>query len=314
VTAISSPGKTGARTLLDLRFDRFGLADPRQPGRPSYLKGRGLRITAAAPAALDLTAPVPDFEAVLDLPDAEVPDLSVYNALLPEETGLSLLSGHGRARMHLTASTASHKAQGLAVLSSDAAKFQFQNLELLGSLTLRAPLVSPDLESRRFDLKGIRLELDGVSYQDIGAEAPAEPAGWWARAQLDSGSLVWGSPLSLRGHGRIDMKNSGPLLTLFAQRSRFLKWFDDVLNVENVTAEGMVRLGNGAVQIESLQATGGPLELRTRMTFSKTRRLGDLYVRYGRLAAGIELRDGQRNVRLRHALEWYESGQGESGR
>jgi hypothetical protein len=212
-------------------------------------------------------------------------------------------------RLHLAASTADRKAKGSAVLSSAAAKIQFQNLELLGSLTLRAPLVSPDLASRRFDLKGLRLELAGISYRDIAAEAPADPGGWWARAQLDSGTLVWGSPLSLRGRGRIDMKNSGPLLTLFAQRSRVFKWFDDALNVENVTAVGVVRLGNGAVQIESLQATGGPLELRTRMVFSKTRKLGDLYLRYGRLAAGIELRDGERNLRLRHALEWYESGQ-----
>jgi hypothetical protein len=45
------------------------------------------------------------------------------------------------------------------------------------------------------------------------------------------------------------------------------------------------------------------------MIFSKTQRMGDLYLRYGRLAAGIELRDGQRNFKLRRPLEWYESRQ-----
>ena len=71
-----------------------------------------------------------------------------------------------------------------------------------------------------------------------------------------------------------------------------------------------MRLGNGAVEVESLQATGGPLEIRTRMDFSKTRRWGDLFVRYGRLAAGVELRDGQRSIKLVHPLEWYEGQQG----
>jgi hypothetical protein len=82
------------------------------------------------------------------------------------------------------------------------------------------------------------------------------------------------------------------------------------LNVENVTARGAVRLGNGAVEVESLQASGGPLEIRSRMDFSKTRRWGDLFVRYGRLAAGIELRDGQRSIKLVHPLEWYEGQRG----
>ncbi len=310
VNAAVEPGKSGALTSLRVRFERFGLADSRRKGRPAYIRGRGLHITAVASGALDLAAPVPEFEASLDLPDAEVPDLAVYNVLIPEATGLSILSGRGRVRMRLQASTATRQAKGSATLSSDAAKVQFQNLEMAGRLTLRAPLASPDLAGRRFDLKGMRLELDGVSYQDIEAEAPEEPSPWWMRAELDAGSVVWGAPLSLRGEGRIDMKNSGPLLTLFTQRRRFLRWFDDALNVENVKAHGVLRLGNGVVAIESLQATGGSLEVRSRMIFSKLRRRGDLYIRYGRLAAGIELLDGQRSFKLRRPLEWFESRRG----
>ncbi|HEY7214998.1 MAG TPA: hypothetical protein VIC28_10235 [Thermoanaerobaculia bacterium] len=304
------PGGSGPLTTLRVRFEQFGLTDERRKGRPAYVRGRGLRITAVSRGALDLTAPVPDFDATLDLPDAEVPDLAAYNALIPEETGFSILSSRGRVRMHLEASTATRKATGSATLSSDAGRIQFQNLELRGNLTLRAPLVSSDLATRKFDLKGTRLELDDVSYQEVTAAAPAEPTPWWLRAELESGTLVWGAPLSLRGAGRIDMKSSGPLLTLFAQRSRFLRWFDDALNVENVAAHGVLRIGDGAVEIESLQATGGPMEVRSRMIFSKARKRGDLYLRYGRLAAGIELRDGRRDFKLRHALEWYESRQG----
>jgi hypothetical protein len=306
VEASVTPGKT----VLGVRFDRFGLEDLRRKGRPDYLQGRGLRISAVTPTALDLAAPLPDFQTTVDIPDAEVPDLTVYDALLPAEGGLSILGGRGRARLHLEASTATRKTTGSATLTSDAAKIRFQNVELQGNLMLRAPLTSPDLDSRRFDLKGTRLELDGITYRNVDAKNEEEPAGWWARAELEGGSIVWGTPLSLRGQGKVDMKSSGPLLALFAERSRFLRWFDDVLNVENVLARGGLRIGNGVVEIESLQATGGALELRSRMIFSKDRRLGDLYVRYGRLAAGIELRGKERNFKLRRPLEWYESRRG----
>jgi len=295
------------RTALRVRFDRFVLEDLRQPGRPDYIRGQGLQLGAVTPAALDLTAPMPDFDATLDMPDAEVPDLTVYDALLPREAGLWIVSGRGRARLHLEASTATNRTRGTAVLTSDAARVRFQNLELSGRLALNAPLVSPDFASRRFDLRGTQLTLDGVSYRNVEDPDGKEIPGWWARAALSGGSIVWGAPLSLRGEGKIDMKSSGPLLTLFAERSRVLRWFDDVLNVENITARGVVKVGDGKVQVESLQATGGALEVRSRMIFSKTQRLGDLYVRYGRLAAGIELRDGKRNLKLRRPLDWYES-------
>ncbi|HEV2851298.1 MAG TPA: hypothetical protein VHC97_00685 [Thermoanaerobaculia bacterium] len=306
LSASVAPGRSGPVTSLNLRFDRFGLEDLRRKGRPDYIRGSGLRISAAAPGALDLTAPPPDFDAVVDLPEAEVPDLSVYDALLPDQAGLAIMGGQGRARLHLEVSTATRKARGSATLTSKEAQVQLQNLLLQGNLLLQAPLASPDLDSRRFDLKGTRLVLDRISYRDVGADGPAEAAPWWARAEIESGSIVWGAPLSLQGQGKAEMKNAGPLLTLFAQRSRFLRWFDDVLNVENVTARGTLRMGDGNVQIESLQATGGPLEVRSRMIFSKDRRLGDLYLRYGRLAAGIELRDGQRKLKLRRPLDWYE--------
>ncbi len=311
VNASVAPGKSGKPlTSLAVRFDRFGLEDLRRKGRPDYLRGRGLRISAVSPGALDLTGAVPDFDATLDIPDAEVPDLAVYDALLPQEAGFAITGGQGRARMHLEVSTATRKTRGNATLTSDEARVQVQNVLLRGNLKLQAPLVSPDLDSRRFDLQGTRLDLEGVSYQDVSAEGPAEPMPWWARARIQSGSIVWGAPLSLRGQGQVDMKNAGPLLALFSQHSRLLSWFDDVLNVENVTARGALSMGNGVLEIESLQATGGPLEVRSRMIFAKERRRGDLYVRYGRLAAGVELRDGKRTLRLRRPLEWFESRRG----
>ncbi|PYQ63041.1 MAG: hypothetical protein DMF53_11430 [Acidobacteria bacterium] len=310
VTVAVAQEGAAVQTALRVRFNRFVFEDLRQKGWPDYLRGQGLLFSAVIPAALDLTGPVPDFNATLDLPDAEVPDLTVYDALLPKEGGLWIVSGRGRARLHLEASTATNRTRGSALLTSDAARVRFQNLEIAGRLALRAPLASPDLANRKFDLKGTRLELADISYRNVESKNEEELPSWWARAELNGGSIVWGTPLSLRGEGKVDMKNSGPLLALFSERSRFLRWFNDALNVENVTARGAVRLGNGAVEVESLQATGGPLEIRTRMDFSKTRRWGDLFVRYGRLAAGIELRDGQRSIKLVHPLEWYEGGRG----
>ncbi|HXT52485.1 MAG TPA: hypothetical protein VN811_15700, partial [Thermoanaerobaculia bacterium] len=79
------PGPKQPHTALRLRFDRFGLADQRRPRQAPYLRGTGLRIAAVAAEAVDLASPVQDFDATVDLIDGELPDLAVYDALLPAE-------------------------------------------------------------------------------------------------------------------------------------------------------------------------------------------------------------------------------------
>ncbi len=303
------PGPTQPRTALRVRFERFDLADRRRPRQAPYLRGRGLRIAAVAPAAVDLASPVQDFDATVDLTDGELPDLAVYDALLPAEAGLSLRGGRGRAQLHLQASTATRRATGNLVVTAADARFRFQNVDARGRLTLRAPLVTPDLTSNRYDLAGARLELEDVAYEDA-AGAVAGGTGWWARAEVTKAALVWGHPLALRGAARVRMKDSGPLLALFANKSRLVRWFDEALRVEGVEAQAAFRLDRDLVQIDSLDATAATrdVELRSRMRFSKAQRRGDLYVRYGRLAAGVALRDGRRDFVLRHPLEWFTDG------
>ncbi|HXT49889.1 MAG TPA: hypothetical protein VN811_02545, partial [Thermoanaerobaculia bacterium] len=305
---VVEPGPAQPRTALRLRFDRFGLADQRRPGQAPYLRGTGLRIAAIAPEAVDLASPVQDFDATVDLVDGELPDLAVYDALLPAEAGLSLHGGRGRAQLHLQASTATRRASGNLALTSGDARFRFQDLELRGRLALRAPLRTADLMSNRYDLAGAHLDLDDVQYAS--GSGASGGAGWWARAELGKAALIWGDPLSLRGEGQVHMRDSGPLLALFAAKSRLVRWFDDALRVEGVDAQATFRLDRDLVQIESLHATAQTrdLELRSRMRFSKAQRRGDLYVRYGRLAAGVALRDGKRDLVLRRPLEWFTGG------
>ena len=79
-----------------------------------------------------------------------------------------------------------------------------------------------------------------------------------------------------------------------------------MLSVEGIIAQGVLRIDRGVVAIDSFQATGGNLTVRSRMSFSKDRKQGDLLVRYGLLSAGVGLLDGQRSFKLIRPQEWFE--------
>jgi hypothetical protein len=315
VTLAVDPVDPQARPAFRVHLDRFGFADLRQAGHPVYVRGvrgRGLEMKANAAGGLDLAGAVPDFDASLAMTDAEVPDLRVYNALLPEGAGFAILSGAGRVGLRLALSTATGKTRGTAFLTSNAARVQVQDLDVQGRVALQVPFSSPDLQNRHFDLDGVQVTLDRVVYGEGGQgdEARSRSPDWWARARIADGAVVWGQPLSLHAAGAVEMRDSGPLIALFSERNRLVKWFDQVLSVEGVTAQGVLRIENGVVAIESFQAKGGNLEVHSRMRFSKTRKAGDLLVRYGRLVAGVELLDGKRDFKLIRAQEWFDSRAG----
>lgn len=304
IVAAVNDGAGGPRLNLDARLDRFAVEDG---PRARYLEGGGLVVKVASAEAVQLGAQPADLSAVVDLPEASLPDLSAYNALLPPGADVNLLPGSGRVRLHLELDGASHTGKGQLTFSSESAHLRVQELVVGGRLRLEAPLVSPALLERRFELDGARLTLEPATYHEMGdaAEEPVHP--WWARAEMPDASLTMGRPITFDGSLEVEMKDSGPFLALFAQRRRFLRWFTDVLLVEGVSAQARVKLDGTAVTVDPLEVSSDKITLASRMRFSAGAKEGDLFVTYGNLAVGIELRDGKRDFKLLKAREWFES-------
>jgi hypothetical protein len=289
-------------------FKQFTVEGSRAEGSAPYIRGQGLAIDVTS-TDLDLATPVSDLKASLDLPRAQVPDLRAYNAYLPEGAGAEILGGSGTIDLHLDFDDAADTARGRIRLGSNDLRVRFQELELGGTLKLETPLVSRNLKRREFALSGARLDLDRVSYSEPGAVDSGPPT-WWAHLRLTDGTMTWTRPLALRSRAEVRMKDSGLLLNLVAQRKGFLHWFEGVLNVEDVTARGELAIGDGAIVIDPLRVLGGKLDLRSRFRFSREHKLGDVYLRYGRLATGIALRDGKRDFKILGPEAWFERREG----
>ena len=295
---------------LGVTFGRFEVKPGEGSNPAPYLRGRGLRLTVSS-RDLDLATPVSDLRVRVDLPNGEVPDLRAYNAFLPAGAGVSILSGAGKVRLGLSLDAAKQTGEGEAVLTTDLVGFRFQDLAVNGRLALRGVLSTSDLESRRFALAGSTLALDRVRYETVGDE-PKEEAdpSWWARLKLTDGSILWKRPPVIDGKVRIEMKSADPILELFAQKKRYLGWFQDLVHIEDILADGNLRLDGDALEISPLQVLGNRFDLRSRLRFSRAGAQGDLYVRYRRLSLGIALDKGKRDFKLRRPLEWYESRAG----
>jgi autotransporter translocation and assembly factor TamB len=302
VTAATPP-----RASIDVVFPSYEMADAE--GEAAYLRGRGLRIEMGS-GELDLTKVVEDLKARVTAKGAEIPDLTVYNAYLPAGAGLSVRGGHGNLDLRLDLDQSAGTSNGALELSSPDAVIEFADVLLEGKLAVASKMHSGDLEKHRFDVSGTELRLEEVSFHEIGGEASPDNEGWWARLTLASGEVDWQRPMTLDARADVRMKDSGFLLSLASRRKRFLSWFKGVLDEQDVVATAQVKVGGGSIVIDPLRAEGGKLEVRARMRLAKARRRIDLFVRHGHLAAGLELRDGARDIKLLRPEAWYDSRAG----
>lgn len=302
ITGQVERGAKGDLARILVAFDQFGISG--DEGQ-TLVTGRGLTVSAVSPD-VDLTRPVRSLSAEIKLDEGDVLDLAAYNQYLPEGMGIGIVSGRGKVGFRLQLDPIAKTGHGEVKLQAQNVKARLPELELDGELTVQAKLDSSDLLARRFDLSGSRLSLTGVTLRGEGDDGPLLAPGWWARLELGRASGVWERPLTLSGTARLTMRDPGLLVVLFASKKKTMGWLTEILDVQNVTAQGELRLAQGALSIDPLHATTGKLDLRSRLLFAAGRRRGDLLVRWGRLAAGIELRDGKRDWKLLGAEEWFE--------
>jgi hypothetical protein len=199
------------RTDIAIVMEQFTLAPEAAPERID-LRGRDLRLDLAS------TGPLASFHeklrARLRFDDAQVPDLRSYNRYLPGDSA-RLLGGSGRASADIRLDNAGEMLGGRMRVRGDGVRMALGPSRLAGDVDLDGRLSQLQGGGRRYAVEGLTVRLDKVRLEEVGAGADAD-ASWWARMQLDQGTLDWREPFEVAGEGRVEMRDASVLLGLFA--------------------------------------------------------------------------------------------------
>ncbi len=282
---------------VGLAIERFDVAAADAPDRP-LVQGRDLRIDLTASDGLD---GVRAAQAQLRFEQAEVPDLRAFNVYLPD-ADLRLLGGRSRLSGDLALDAAGEIATGRVRVEGRDGRVRLGRLSFAGDFDLDGRLTRADLAAGRFDLDGSTLRLDRVQVLDSGRSAGER---WWARIGVTRGHVVAGRPLSLHSQASIEMQDIGLLLTLFAQRSDYPRWVLGLADKGRLRATGQMQVKGDSIVFDHVEAANDRFDVKARMRIADARAYGDLLLRWGVLALGIELRDEERDLHLIGAKDWY---------
>jgi hypothetical protein len=300
-------GRPGGREgRLALVFDSFQLQRRGYP-RP-HVRGRGLRIDAVseAPRLSQLFLPR---SVAIDMPLAEVPDLTFYNAYLPRRPALALTGGSGRISGSFRAAAPDWKGTGDLRLTARGVGARFEEKRLRGNVDVHTRLRAVDLDDRRYDISGSDFELTEVVLSGAGGAKGAVAPPWFARVHLDRAVLAPGAPVFLRASLESMLSDPRPLIVLFAppERSRMLGWVDRLLDIQGVGATADLTVGRDYLDVAHLAVAGGKAQLLGRLRFAGSTRRGILYASYGAFDVGLELAGAKRDWKILRPKRWFES-------
>lgn|GEM_PF-2052275 len=298
---IEAHGKRPIRSsVLQAELDRFDLSWKNGPRR--YVRGEGLQLTVTGPE-IYLGGPVemPHVQLRIDLPESEVPDVTVYNSLLPAASGLRLTSGRGYLSGHLEYDTETDLGRADLTLRASSLGARHESTDLTGDFRLTTHIPELRLRERLFHLDDTRLDIRRAGL----ADQPME-AGWWMVVEMPQSLLRLGAEPGLQGRIRASMRDSSPLTAYLVSRKRALRWIDGALTLEDVDLAADFQGRPGLYGIRDIEITGHNLEILGEMRIGEREHSGLFHLKAGPLSVGFEMLDGKKDLKILHSRQWFE--------
>lgn len=298
--AVIEAAADGSRqSRVDVAMTRFEAAPAARSSR-KFVTGNDLRLELVSDAQLQR---MPDtLRARLRFERATVPDLTVFNPYLPNDT-LRFRGGSGVLTGDLQVDADGDVGTGTLRVDGRQARLAVADVDLRGDIAIDARLRRGNLQRGNFALGGSRVSVRNVAFTERGGTSRS---GWWATVELDDGRVAWKQPSSADGRIRARMKDVGFLLALFADRADYPGWIGRVVDDGEARLEGRWAWRDDALVLDRMHAANDRFKVDARLRLQGDARHGDLHVGWGRLGVGVELQGAQRRFHLRNARQWYD--------
>ncbi len=251
----------------------------------------------------NLANPFQTAELSVDMPDFEIPDLSVFNRYIPESTPIEIISGAGRMSYHFTATHELGSLGGRLELEVLGAEARGEKLDFKGNIRITTLLQNGSARERKFDISGTKIEIGNVQLTEKGEVAEEE---WWMILKLPEARMVFSSPSDIRTLVDIDMKDTRPIVALLDAKKELSGIAKRLMTIDHVAVDAYVDVDRSGVDIRDLVVTGDRLRMMGDISIKDKRRDALMYVHLGMFRIGLEIDDGKKDLKFLRPLKWFE--------
>jgi hypothetical protein len=271
------------------------------------ISGSGLTLDAVW-HGLSIAGRVPATRAEVIVPSATIHDVSTFNAVIPEQENLVLVSGTGVVEARLVVND--QIADGTLDLVAEEIVLRSKEAPFRGDLEIHAKLARGDLPAKRFDFSGTTLLLDSVVDTSLSEKKQEKLDAWFCDLEVGEGELIIDKPLSINGDVRLKMHDSRPVIAVLKDLGAGPKWLSMAPNIKDIDGTMKVDIRKGALAFEDLDMTGDGFEALGWMSVEDKKADGRLFVRFKSVMAGVSLDQGKTKIQLSKPRQWFEDESG----
>jgi hypothetical protein len=285
---------------INLVFSQFGLQ--RKGETAPLVTGQGLSLRGKA-AELGVVEQLGDFELVLEIPDSEMPDISFLANRLPKSMGVSVNEGRAILKGRMKVSGNDKEAQGKFQLLGEDLKGSFRNMDYDMDLELTSRVSGKQLDDFRVELKGTEFKLFNGTFDNEVVEVDDL---WWMTVSVPNGFANLAEPLELDAEVDLSMKDTRAVIAMFAEVKDWIRHFDGILTVNDVTGGARITAANQKLSVRELELGGDRLDFMAELQLSEEENNGIFWGKLGILSFGLERIGEETNWKMINGREWYE--------
>ena len=259
-----------------------------------YLKGSGLSAAITGTLA-EMLRPKGEVSVTIDLPESDVPDLTVYNRYLKAGESVEILSGTGRLASHLETSAAKNEGHGSINLKAQGVILNVKDRPIVADVISNSVFFAPDLKKHVFSLDGTTIRLKNVvvgTPDQTPQDTEVEDEKWWCDIEITDGELRFGKPIELDLNTTLTARDADPVVALMSKTQKGEGRLDKLLGIKDLGGSARILVQNGFTALLDIQAEGGRAELLGDLCMSRGYQTGLFYISYGILSLTAEI-DGE---------------------
>jgi hypothetical protein len=222
----------------------------------------------------------------LKLHSARVRDMRIYNAYLPPNTPLSLVSGGATLAGDLRLQP--DRAEGQLLLAGEDIGVKWDQQELSGDLKVDLLVRDGSAKDLRFDITGSSVMLEGFRVTGTSGSA----SDWHALLQLDETEVRWHKPMHLNMHAYVTVKDTRPFVELLDKVRGKHDWIDNLLTLESPAGHLRLAVDADTAVIEDAMLGAPQLGIHAKGRAAASAREAMLLVRWHNLSGALELQNG----------------------
>jgi hypothetical protein len=280
-----------AESHAEVLLDEFALSIPGEAG--PYARGRGFKLTATS-QALDLSDPFATLEVTVDLPNAEIPDLSFFNRFIPAGSGIVIRGGKGTLQYHVEGSQREESVHGWIELFADDMVTKFENYVIRNDIKIHTVLKDVHPRTGLFDISGTRIDLKSNKFP------------WTADISFPKAQVRYSTPLEGSMVAAFRMTDTTPLVAMFDAQKEISGFARRLMTIRDIRGKSALAVNRGGCEITGLEITGEKFLALADLALRPGGRDGILYLRLHIFSVGVAFEKGKKNLDMVRARKWFE--------